>query len=149
AMTATAYTLGHTEQELDRLISQASFFGELTEHVLGLAGLEPGMRVLDVGCGPGDVSFLAARLVGPAGVVIGVDRAEPAIAAARAGADAAGLNNVHFLVADAAEVSLDAPVDAVIGRLILMHLPDPAAVLAHLRTLLVPGGLLVFQEMDL
>ncbi|MBX6722068.1 MAG: class I SAM-dependent methyltransferase [Dactylosporangium sp.] len=148
-MTTTAYSLGHTEQELDRLISQASFFGELTEHALGLAGLEPGMRVLDVGCGPGDVSFLAARLVGPAGVVIGVDRAEPAIATARARADAIGLNNVHFLVGDVADVRLDAPVDAVIGRLILMHLPDPAAVLAHLRTLLVPGGLLMFQEMDL
>src|SRR5690606_23933901 len=42
----------------------------------------------------------------------------------------------------------DAPVDAVIGRLILMHLTDPAAVLVHLRTLLVPGGLMVFQEQD-
>ena len=81
--------------------------------------------------------------------VFGVDRAEPAIAAARARAEAVGLTNVHFLVADAAEVRLDTPVDAVIGRLILMHLPDPAAVLSHLRTLLVPGGLLVFQEMDL
>lgn len=150
-MTATSptYQLGHSEQELDRLISQASYFGDLTEHVLELAGLQPGMRVLDVGCGPGDVSFLAARLVGPAGAVIGVDAAESAIASARARAEAARLHNVHFLVADVAGLRLEMPVDAIVGRLILMHLPDPAAALAHLRTLLVPGGLMVFQEMDL
>lgn len=149
-MTSTpTYQLGHTEHELDRLISQAAYFGDLTEHVLELAGLQPGMRVLDVGCGPGDVSFLAARLVGPAGAVIGVDSAESAVAAARARAEAAGLHNVHFLVGDAAGVRLELPVDAVVGRLIIMHLPNPAAVLAHLRTLLVPGGLMVFQEMDL
>lgn len=143
------YGLGHTGQELDRLIDQASFYGDLTEHVLDLAGLEAGMRVLDVGCGPGDVSFLAARMVGPAGAVIAVDHAEPAIATARARAAAAGLDNLHFLVTDLTQLRLELPVDAVVGRLILMHLPDPVAALAHLRTLLAPGGLVVFQEMDL
>jgi hypothetical protein len=61
------YILGHDRDELDRLIYQARFFGGLTEEVLRRAGLAPGMRVLDVGCGTGDVSFLAARLVGPTG----------------------------------------------------------------------------------
>ncbi|MEO7156385.1 MAG: hypothetical protein ABI039_02415, partial [Vicinamibacterales bacterium] len=60
------YVLGHAADELDRLIKQAAFFGDLTEHTLKLAGLAPGMRVLDLGCGAGDVSFLAASLVGPA-----------------------------------------------------------------------------------
>jgi ubiquinone/menaquinone biosynthesis C-methylase UbiE len=147
--TTTAYSLGHTEQELGRLISQAAFYGDLTEHVLGLAGLQPGMRVLDVGCGPGDVSFLAARFVGESGTVIGVDAAEPAIAVARARAEAARLTNVHFVTADLAGLTLDLPIDAVIGRMILMHLPDPVAVLAHLRTLLAPDGLIAFQEMVL
>jgi SAM-dependent methyltransferase len=58
------YILGHDRDELDRLIAQARFFGDLTEEVLRRAGMEPGMRVLDVGCGTGDVLFLAARLSG-------------------------------------------------------------------------------------
>src|SRR5260370_9053381 len=61
----SGYALGHAEDELDRIINHARFFGDLTEHVLHLAGLAPGMRVLDVGCGPGDGSFLAPRLWGP------------------------------------------------------------------------------------
>lgn len=51
-----------------------------TEQALWLAGLEPGMRVLDVGSGPGDVSFAAARIVGPTGAVTGID-AEPSMVA--------------------------------------------------------------------
>ena len=61
-MATTTYILGHDADELDRLIAQARFFGDLTEEVLRRAGVGPGMRVLDLGCGTGDVSFLAARL---------------------------------------------------------------------------------------
>jgi ubiquinone/menaquinone biosynthesis C-methylase UbiE len=96
----SGYALGHAEDELDRIINTARFLGDLTEHVLRLAGLAPGMRVLDVGCGPGDVVFLAARLVGPQGTVIGVDRSPEAIEQARQRAAAAGLTNVHFLSQD-------------------------------------------------
>ncbi|GAA4171239.1 methyltransferase domain-containing protein [Phytohabitans flavus] len=131
--------------ELDRLLSRGRFLGDLTEHVLGLAGLQPGMRVLDVGCGNGDVAFVAARLVGPDGAVIGVDRDPAAIDRARA---RASLGNVRFLAADAAELDLDVPIDAVIGRQVLMHLAEPAATLRHLRKLLAPGGLIAFQEPD-
>jgi cyclopropane fatty-acyl-phospholipid synthase-like methyltransferase len=69
---------------------------QLTEHVLRLAGVRPGMRVLDVGCGTGDVSFLAASLVGPEGEVIGVDKSPEAVALASQRAAEAGLHNVHF-----------------------------------------------------
>src|SRR5262249_20095574 len=93
----TAYPWGHAEEELERIISTARFLGDRTEHVLRLAGLDRGMRVLEVGCGPGDVTFLAAKLVGFEGTVIGVDKSEEAIGRARERAAAAGLTNVQFL----------------------------------------------------
>lgn len=145
----TTYALDNTTHELDRLIHQARYFGDLTAHVLDRAGLAAGMRVLDVGCGPGDVSFLVSRIVGAEGAVIGVDADARAVTAARARAATAGVTNTTFLVDDVRTVHLDEPVDAVVGRLLLMHLTDPAGALRHLRGLLVPGGLMVFHEFDL
>jgi ubiquinone/menaquinone biosynthesis C-methylase UbiE len=143
-----SYVLGHSNEELDRLIQQARFFGDLTENVIRLAGLEPGRRVLDVGCGAGDVSFLAASLVGPEGEVIGVDKSPEAIALASQRATAAGLTNVHFVTEDLSELILEEPVDALIGRLVLMYFADPAVILRRLTNLLKPGGLVVFHELD-
>jgi len=147
----SGYALGHTEDELDRIINVGRFFGDLTEHVLHLARLAPGMRVLDVGCGPGDVVFLAARLVGPEGTVIGVDTSPEAIAQARQRAAAIGLTNVQFLAQDLSdsELVLDEPVDALIGRLVLQYFVNPALVLHRLATLVKPGGLVAFQEADM
>lgn len=144
------YALGHSQPELERLVHQERFLGELTEIMLLKAGLVPGMRVLDVGCGAGDVSFLAAKLVGPEGAVIGVDRAPEAIAFAHQRAQSAGLTNVQFIAADLADFQLDGePVDAVIGRLVLMYFPDPAAVLRRLLAFVKPGGIVAFQELDI
>lgn len=144
------YPIAHTREELERLVQQGSFFGDLTEHLLHQAGLAPGMRVLDVGCGAGDVSFLAAKFVGPQGRVIGVDKAPEAIGYAQQRAQAAGLDNVHFIAADLAGFQLDGePVDALIGRLVLMYFPDPAAVLRRLLAFVKPGGIVAFQELDL
>ena len=61
------YVFGSSEAELRRLIDQARYFGDLTERLFRRAGRRPGMRVLDVGCGDGDVSLLASALVGPSG----------------------------------------------------------------------------------
>lgn len=59
------YVLGHADVEIRRLLLQGRLYNDYTEHALRLAGLRKGMRVLDVGCGPGDVSLVAARVVGP------------------------------------------------------------------------------------
>jgi ubiquinone/menaquinone biosynthesis C-methylase UbiE len=144
-----AYILGHDHYELDRLIDQARFFGDLTDEVLRRAGVGPGMSVLDVGCGPGDVSFLAARLVGPTGTVLGVDRSAEAVAVAERRARDAGLGNVSFAVQEVAELTVTGPVDALVGRLVLMYLDDPAAVLGRLLEAVRPGGAVAFQEMDM
>jgi len=134
------YILGHDGDELDRLIDQARFFGDLTDEVLGRAGVGPGMRVLDVGCGTGDVSVLAARRVGPTGQVLGIDRAPEAVAVAERRAREAGLTNVSFAVHDLSDLTLTGPVDALIGRLVLMYLSDPAATLRRLLEGVKPDG---------
>jgi SAM-dependent methyltransferase len=143
------YVLGHTQQELERLIAQGKFIGDLTEHVLRLAGINSGLSVLDIGCGPGDVSFLARSLVGPEGAVIGVDRSPDAIAIARQRAQKAQLSNVEFIATDLDKLTLDQPVDALIGRLVLMYFPKPAVVLRHLLSFVKPGGIVAFQELDM
>ena len=79
-----------------RLAAQAALFEDLTEDMLRRADLHAGMQVLDVGCGVGDVSLLAARIVGPSGAVVGIDRASPSVQTARQRATAAGAMSVHF-----------------------------------------------------
>jgi 2-polyprenyl-3-methyl-5-hydroxy-6-metoxy-1,4-benzoquinol methylase len=145
----STYVLGHANVEVQRLLLQGQLYNDYTEHALRLAGLQPGMRVLDVGCGPGDVSFIAARLVGPTGSVLGVDAAPEMIELARGRASEQGLSAVHFRQATIDAITLDEPVDAVVGRLILMHLPDPAATLRHLSALVRPGGVIAFSENDI
>lgn len=135
--------------EIERLIEQGRWFGDLTERLFRDAGMVPGMSVLDVGCGAGDVSFLALSLVGSGGNVIGVDRAPEAIAVAASRAAAAGISNVQFSAGDIAELTLPQPVDFVVGRLVLMYLPDPTSVVRHLRTLVKDGGVLAFHEFDI
>src|SRR3981189_3444414 len=112
----STYALGHDNVEVQRLLLQGRLYNDYSEHALQLAGLRPGMRVLDVGCGPGDVSFVAARLVGPTGSVLGVDAAPEMIALARSRAAERGLDSVHFRQAAIDALDLDEPVDAVVGR---------------------------------
>jgi ubiquinone/menaquinone biosynthesis C-methylase UbiE len=143
------YALGYSEREKQRLVFQSRFFAELTERLFLRAGIETGMSVLDVGCGVGDVSLLAAGMVGPTGSVLGIDRVSDSIERARERTRSAGLGNVGFQVATLPDVDPGRTFDALVGRLVLMYLPDPAAVIAHLVKFVRPGGVVVFQEMEM
>lgn len=142
------YAPGHSERELKRLTRQAQAFEPFTRQLLQLAGIDSGMRVLDVGCGSGDVTFLVADLVGSKGEVIGADRAASAVEWASARAQSRGISNVSFLEGDPAEMQFDQPFDAVVGRLVLMYCPDPVHAVRKLIRHLRGGGLVVFQEFD-
>lgn len=141
------YALGYGEAEFRRLERQGGYYRELTEDILVRAGIGRGMRVLDLGCGVGDVSLLAARLVGSAGSVVGVDRSSEAIATAEARVRRAGLEGrVRFAAAELEAYEPEGRFDAVIGRFVLMYLPDPAAALRRFAACVRPGGVLAFQE---
>jgi len=144
----TTYILGHADAETRRLLLQAKMYDGYTEHALRVAGLRPGMRVLDIGCGPGDVSFIASRLVGPTGMVLGIDASAEIVELARARAAELTVHGVLFEQSTIADITLDQPVDAVIGRLILMHLPDAASALRDLAAHVRPGGIIAFSEID-
>lgn len=142
------YPLGHSDRELERLSIQARDLAAHTTVLFRRAGVSPGHRVLDIGCGPGDVSFIAADLVGPNGRVVGLDRSPSAIAAARDRASRGGHENVEFHVGDLTEAVPPGPFDAIVGRLVLMYVPDPVSALVRLQSFLRPHGIVVLQEGD-
>jgi SAM-dependent methyltransferase len=143
-----AYVLGHSDGEIERLKTQARLIDPITKRFFREAGIVPGMRVLDVGSGAGDVAFLVADMVGEAGDVVGVDRVPAAIEAARARASASSVRNVEFQTGDPAEMTFDRPFDAVIGRYVLQFQKDPAATLRKLVGHVRSAGLVVFHEID-
>ena len=145
---ANSYVLGHSDRELDRLNKQARLVDPITRRFLRAAGISAGMRVLDVGSGAGDVAFLAAELVGDRGEVVGTDRSPAALATARQRARARSLDNVDFREGDPAEMTFEAPFDAVVGRYVLLFQRDPAAMLRRLAAHARPGGVIFFHEPD-
>jgi SAM-dependent methyltransferase len=142
------YEFGSAQDELARLELQGSALAPATQMIFAAAGIRPGMRVLDLGCGPGDVAFVAAGLVGPEGSVMGVDRSPDALARARLRAEQHGLTQVRFVESDIRDPAPGGPFDAIVGRLLLMYTPDPAAVLRRQATVLRPGGLVIPIEID-
>lgn len=122
---------------------------DITYNLLVDAGIKKGMHILDIGCGPGDVSFLLADMVGTEGSVLGLDSDENALEVASKRANESKLKNVDFIKSDLNNLSIDNDeFDAIVGRRVLMYLPDPMTVISKLSTLLKVGGLMIFQESD-
>lgn len=146
SMTQTEYILGHSEREIQRLIHQAAILRPTTERLLREIGLRKGMRVLDLGCGAGDVSMLAAELVGPAGVVIGIDRNPEVLIVARERCREAKLKQVEFKETSLELLADVVPFDAVVGRYVLLHQADPIGFLRAAAAQVRPGGILALHE---
>lgn len=144
-----AYPMEYTEGELRRLRFQGRYWGEISLEVLRQAGIGTGMRVLDLGCGAGDLSLQAADLVGPSGSVLGVDRSSQAVQWAGRRAAALEVNHLRFKAADLETIDLPLTFDALIGRFVLMFLADPTRTLARMVDRLSPGGIAAFIETDL
>jgi ubiquinone/menaquinone biosynthesis C-methylase UbiE len=143
------YVLGGDEAEIARLDAQAAMAAPATRLLLEAGGrISPGMRVLDLGTGLGHVAFDVANLVGQEGTVVGIDQSTRLLEIAEHRRLAAGINNVVFVEADVRTFQDNEPFDAVVGRLILFHLPDANDVLAHHMAALRPGGIVVAIDFD-
>jgi SAM-dependent methyltransferase len=103
---------------------------------------EPGDRVLDVGCGFGDSTRQLARIVGPGGSALGVDVAPRFVETAQAEAD--GVDNVRYQVADVEATRFDDASDYAFARFGTMFFASPVAAFRNVRAALAPGGRFVF-----
>ena len=138
------YTHGHHESVVQ---SHARRRAEVEAWFL-LPRLEPGMRLLDAGCGPGTVTAGLARAVSP-GRVIGLDAAPGVLEHARAHAAEEAVDNVRFVAGDIYDLDVpDAEFDVVYANQLLQHLADPVRAIGEMRRVLKPGGLLAVRDAD-
>jgi SAM-dependent methyltransferase len=138
---ADVYTHGHQDAVLrsHRWRTVANSAAYLAPH------LEPGKRVLDIGCGPGTLTADIARHVDP-GLVTGIDRSAVVIAEARGLGDAIG--NVSFEVGDLYAWPRGTAYDIVHAHQVLQHLSDPVDALRHMRALAEPAGIVAARDGD-
>jgi SAM-dependent methyltransferase len=116
-----------------------SFAGVANPWELGMLSL--GEHVLDLGCGAGTDTLVAAQMVGPGGSVTGIDMTPEMLAKARASADQMGAKNVEFVAGEAESLPFpDDSFDVIISNGVIDLIPDKDAVFSELFRVLRPGG---------
>ncbi len=147
-MQRTEYVINGGTEGCNRLRVLADVYGPATQDLLSQVGIRAGASCLDLGCGGGDVTRYLAQMVGPTGAVLGVDYDAVVLDAARQETADAGLTNVSFAAEDVTSWAPEVQFDVVYARFIFSHLPDPAAVMARLRTHMAPGGVMIVEDVD-
>jgi len=149
AQTGT-YILGDNTDERQRpRTRQNAALGAEAEDLFDALPIEPGWRVVEIGCGPCGLLETMSRRVGPNGRVIGLDASSAMVEEARAFVEEQGLTNVEVLHADGRSTGL--PIegfDLVHERLVLINVAQPEEIVAEMARLARPGGLVLLQEVD-
>lgn len=121
-----------------------------TKELLINAGIKEGSRVLDVGCGRGDVTFMISKLVGNSGKVVGIDIDKNSIDIAYEKIKNPNTSNMSYLIGDAQKLpNKVGKFDAIIGRRVLMYQSMPVEFISNLRKHLNRDGVIAFQEHDM
>jgi len=139
------YVLGRSDQEYDRLIEQGAVLGPATERVLRAAGLVEGMRVLDVGCGVGEVARLVHGLVGESGEIVGVDVDGSATGIAEQRLRAMG-SRFTSVVGDIRVVDIEGDFEAACCRMVLQYQLDATEAISAMARHVKPGGVVIAHE---
>ena len=141
------YVLGTHDEELDRLGLQHRVWKPRMIEAWTNGGITEGSRVVDLGCGPGFATIDLAEMVGPSGVVMGVERSSRFLDFARSACQKRGFQNVQLLEADlSGTIEFSQKFDAVWCRWVACFLPDLNPLMDHLRGALKPGGTAIFHE---
>ena len=145
------YILHTGASAVSRLHLLHHLFGPVSREMLLEAGISSGMRVLDLGCGVGNVTCWMASQVGPTGSVTSIDLSAEQLAEAQRAATALGIENlITFLQRSASDTGLPSEsFDIVFCRFLLCHLTDPLGALKEMHRVLKPGGAIVCQDIDL
>ena len=144
------YVLATGSAAVRRLHALHEVYSPFARGVLAGAGLKAGMNVADFGCGVGMTTRMLAEMVGPSGFVTGIDFSMAQVQEAREISARAGINNVSFIQANACVTGLPrACFDLAYCRYLLLHLPNPAACIEEMLSVLKPGGILVLEDGDL
>jgi 2-polyprenyl-3-methyl-5-hydroxy-6-metoxy-1,4-benzoquinol methylase len=144
------YILATGGKDVKRLRLLHQVYGPGTEALFHRVGLGDGQRVVEIGCGSGNIACWVAQQIAPSGSVVAIDVSSDQIEQARLQAQRRNLRNIELQVADAYSPRLpENSFDLVYCRLVLSHLTRPAAALAAMRALARPGGRVVCEEIDI
>lgn len=115
-----------------------------SEEPLKTLTVEPGARIVDVGCGWGDTAIQLARMTGPKGYVLALDCCDPFLQKGRTDAAEAGVEHIDFVAADVERYPFEGDFDLAFSRFGMMFFQNPVVAMKNIRTALKPGGRLVF-----
>jgi SAM-dependent methyltransferase len=146
---SSPYVLGGTQTEQQRLLTQAEDYKPRARSLLADIKIQPGWRVIDMGCGPIGILDLLSESVGPEGEVLGLEREARFAEMARLEVAERGLRNVKIVQADALHSGLEKnSFDLVHERLLMINLSARDALVSEMVTLTRPGGTVVLEDVD-
>jgi ubiquinone/menaquinone biosynthesis C-methylase UbiE len=135
---------------MTRLQTQAEEFSSSTEESLVKLSIKPDMKVVDIGCGAGSVSFMISPKVGELGWVVGVDSNQHAIDYCVEIARSNGILNTKFIISDATNLNLESHTfDIAYSRFLFQHLKEASEALREMVRITKPGGIVMVEDCDL